>query len=268
MARSRANVGRARRAVVSNEAVTYPTDGLGYTVRKDDLDFLQIAMEQFEDFLERRRPLGMQIEQYKQFIESLYLALEKDRIYEYDLRLQGSAAHLFSGPHKTVPWSREELIEEFRHMRGRVPQPIEVDLIQGTLNRIWPPTERRPSRRLFDMMVRVGVDTQLSDYDIQLSSDEVVRRTTQRIVELGIAPSKHTVRSQRYNFIRKDLVTDACPSLALWATLQTDILGRAVTIAAFPSSGPPRPTSTDDRLSSHFKDSDWVLEIRQGVSRA
>lgn len=246
--------------------MTVLDDGSGYRVRDSDLQFLQITQEQLADFLKRRRPLGMREDQYDYFVQSLVRALDKDGIHTCDLRLQGSSAHFFAGHHKTMPWDRPTIIEEFRKLRERVPQPIEVDMIQAKLNDVWPSHEPRPRRRPFDVMFRIGIDRDLSDYDIQVSSDEIFQRTMSRIEALGIEVSEHMVVSSSYNFIRKDLVVDTCPFLSEWATLQTDILGRLVAVAAFPAVGPPNREAEIGPLSSHFKDSDWLI-AQEGLAR-
>ena len=229
-------------------------DGFGYRVRQSDLDFLQISSDAINSWHSRICPLGMSASQFSYFLETLEQALARDAIASVDVRLQGSAAHFFSGHHKEMPWRREDLVEEFRKNRRRVPAGFEIDEAEATMLRQWPePT--RPKRRPFDAMFRLGLDRP-SDVDLQIASDEIVDRARQRITALGIRPERLTVHSEHYAFVRKDLVEATCPSLHLWSMHTSDVLRRNVTVAVFSSGGPPRTASL---LSSHFRDDDWIL---------
>jgi len=44
-----------------------------------------------------------------------------------------------------------------------------------------------------------------------------------------------------------------------------DALGRHVTLAVFPSAGPPDTSATFGELSAHFRESDLVLRHATGV---
>jgi hypothetical protein len=247
---------RERGKMISRDVIS---DSSGYSVCERDLQFLQISEDQFAAFCARRRPLGMSEQQYEHFVSSLIAALRRDGVKSADVRLQGSSAHFFSGQHKAMPWSRPDIVDEFRRARRRVPQPIEVEIVEAKLRAAWPPSGARPQQRPFDVMFMAGIDSEPSDYDIQISSDEIVERARQRISSLGIEPNRYAVVSTSYNFVRKDLIVDTCPFLTQWATLQTDILGRSVTLAVFSASGPPNVESTNEVVSSHFKTTDWII---------
>ena len=53
----------------------------------------------------------------------------------------------------------------------------------------------------------------------------------------------------------------------LWAMSlhMADALGRHVTLAVFPSAGPPDTSATFGELSAHFRESDLVLRHATGV---
>jgi hypothetical protein len=112
-------------------------------------------------------------------------------------------------------------------------------------------------RRPFDAYHKLGITRHGSDYDIQVSSDSLVDRARAKLGLLGL-DDEYDIRHPTYRFIKKSLIYDIAPNLTNWATLQTDILLRIVTIAAFPGSGPAR---IDDNLplSSHHRPSDWIL---------
>jgi hypothetical protein len=232
-------------------------DGHGYCVTAEALDFLRVSVEAAEACRRKQRPLGMTSVQYDQFRDSLFAALARDGVRECDVRLQGSSARFFSGGHKAMPWDRHEIVEQFRRGRRRLPEAFEVDAAQAAMGQVWPEGFPRPHRRPFDAMHRLGLEEHPSDYDLQLSSDEIVDRAKERIVTLGIPADQLTVHSATYAFVRKDLVEDVCPMIHIWSMRQSDILLRNVTVAVFPSSGPP---DTGTALSSHFRADDWMIK--------
>ena len=195
---------------------------------------------------------------FDQFIRSLEAAARREGLSEWDLRLKGSSAEFFSGYHKKMVWTRSEVLEIFRGERDRLPESEELDEILCALEQAWP-TTTRPTRRPFDALYVARISEEPSDYDLQVSSDEIVDRARSKIAELGESPADVTVMSATYNFVRKDIIDDVCPFLRLWAIKQTSIHRRLVTIAVFPSAGPPNRVSTVGPLSSHFRQTDWRL---------
>jgi hypothetical protein len=233
-------------------------DGFGYRVRTSDLQFLGITSDAVNALWGRLCPLGISPPQFRQFVRSLHLAADRDEIADLDVRLKGSSAEFFSGYHKRMAWTRDDVLELFRQEQARLPEPHELDGILATLESVWPKSAR-PTRRLFDALYRTNISPEPSDVDIQVSSDDVDARARAKIAELGVEPSSLTINSPIYNFIRKDIVEDVCPFLRLWAIRQTSLLRRLVTMAVFPGSGPPNTESSDGPLSSHHKHSDWII---------
>jgi hypothetical protein len=234
-------------------------DGYGYVASERDLGFLRIAIMHAWDWQNRIRPFGMTIQQYEQFCDSLHRTLLREGLTDYDLRLQGSSAHFFSGHHKCMPWTRTEIVEEFRNLRGRMPDPSEVDEIDETLSKIWPDDSTRPRRRPFDSMFRIGISREPSDIDVQMSSDQAAQRVRSLVRKLGIPMHDSIITSVKFDFFRKDIVYAEFSLLETWALLQSDKLSRLVTIAAFPISGPPNKEAPIVELSSHFRTTDWKL---------
>jgi hypothetical protein len=235
-------------------------DAHGYRVRDRDLGFLGISMADYEALRAHLRPLGMTPSQFDYFQGSLFEALERDQVDTYDARLQGSSARFFSGGHKPMPWTRDEMVEEFRHGRGRIPLAFEIDDAIKAMLEVWPNETNRPYLRPFDSMYVLGLNERPSDYDVQISSSIIVERSRQRIRQLGLAASRLTVESAQYAFVRKDLVEDTCPSLYQWWLRLSDVTRRNVTVAVFEDAGPPDTGST---FSSHFRDDDWRLDGQQ-----
>lgn len=112
-------------------------------------------------------------------------------------------------------------------------------------------------------MFRIGIAPERSDYDIQISSEQMAAKVMQRVRGLGIAVLDAVTTSKQYDFFRKDLVHDVAPHLSIWCVLQTDRLGRSVTVAAFPKGGPVNKEDEIGPVSSHFRDTDWrILPLR------
>jgi hypothetical protein len=236
-------------------------DGNGYEPTPQHLTFLGLTEEDLSDCESRTCPLGMNLKQFDIFFNSLNEALERDRISECDIRLQGSSAHFYSGYHKTMPWDRDAIYQWFRTQRERLPEQDELDEIESRINSVWPTGQLRPLRRPFDSMFRIGVDRYPSDYDIQISSDEIAERAQEHIGSLNISVSDFTMLSGDYDFIHKEIIDVICPTLTRWALLQTDRLLRKVTVAVFSSAGPPNKEKDPNvgKKSSHFRPTDWIL---------
>lgn len=235
-------------------------DGHGYRLTIDDLAFLQISDDAVAAWHARQRPLGMTSNQFDHFARTLSAALDSDQVSRANVRLQGSSARFFSGAHKPMPYSREAAVAEFRRNRERIPEPFEIDDALRAMQGQWPTEDRRPHRRPFDAMYRLGLDKVPSDYDVQIASTQIVERARTRIEQLGIDPSRLVVHNQHYAFVNKLLVEDTCPSLHLWSMKLSDIARRTVAVAVFDDDGPP---DAGTELSSHFRDDDWVLHDRR-----
>jgi hypothetical protein len=221
-----------------------PTDDSGYQITPRDCEFLGITPQAVADWHARRAPLGMTPQQYGDFRDSLFAALQRDGFSpdDVDVRLQGSSAHFFSGPHKELPTA--ETIQDpaaaarYEQWRGDA--------------------QEHPLRRPFDSMYRLGLEPEPSDYDVQVSSDAMVARA--EAVRQESFPDRELLHP-KYGFVRKEIAESAFPELYANASEQGAALGRPVVPAVFPGSGPP-DTSGSGRPSSHFRDTDWLIRPR------
>lgn len=232
----------------------------GYEITVRDLQFLQISGHAIERWCRRSSPLGLDEEQFRYFIETLRVALEKDGVADCDVRLKGSSSTFFSSVHKTMPYSRDDLYDTFRQCRKREPVGLELERIERALLELWPEPDR-PLRRPFDALYRLGVDRVPSDLDLQVSSNIIDARVRNRLNELSVSPTAARIENPKYNFFHKSLIAEVCEHLMSWAAHISDVVQRDVSIAAFPESGPPDTSELDGELSAHKKPSDWALLV-------
>jgi hypothetical protein len=220
-----------------------PADDSGYQLRPRDADFLGISPESVTWWSRREAPLGMTPDKYKHFTESLYAALEADGISpdDVDVRLQGSAAHFFSGAHKRLATEDD-------------PEVQENETAQQGLRAWFDGDVERPLRRPYDAHRKLGLTRKKSDYDVQISSDVMVRKC-QETWDRGVFKGRFI--SPRYGFVNKACFRDAFPALTRWAGAQSGKQARKVAPALFTSAG---PRDNSPGVSSHFRSTDWMLE--------
>ncbi|WP_430500057.1 toxin glutamine deamidase domain-containing protein [Micromonospora trifolii] len=216
-----------------------PADESGRQLNPKDCEFLGITPDAVLAWADRSAPLGATRAQFAQMTAELFDALREDGLdlSTVDMRLQGSSARFFSGPHKQMP-SESELVDN----------PEALARLQD-----WSQVAPLPLRRPFDSMYRLGLE-EPSDYDFQISSDEMVERARQHGAETY--PGLRVVNA-RYGFVTKKVARECFPHLFDWAERHARDLGRDVVPAIFPGSGPPDRTGTG--VSSHFQDSDWIV---------
>ncbi|MHA3023886.1 alpha/beta hydrolase [Mycobacterium sp. BMJ-28] len=218
-----------------------PTDDSGYRITPRDCEFLGITPEQVQAWAAREAPLGMTPAEFKEFSSSLGHALTRDGFgpQEVDIRLQGSSARFFSGEHKELP--------AYSDLHGDAEA-------QARMSDWFGSDTNHPLRRPFDSMYRLKLDSEPSDYDIQISSDAMVEACKQRWEALG-APDD--LVHPKYGFVTKDIFKQMFPALWQWADEWITSTGRPVVPALFPGSGPPDTSTTG--VSSHFRDTDWRI---------
>jgi hypothetical protein len=237
-------------------------DGTGYYARVRDLRFLQISEDDVTTWRSRLAPFGLSQSEFTELRRRLAASLTADGFDPHmcDLRLRGSSAEFYSGHHKQLPVARGEIFGVFREARGRLPETFELDEIEHRLHG-WLADGDMPTRRPFDSMYHLRIERASSDVDLQLSSDEVVAKCEQEAATRGLLPAQVRVRHPSYNFVEKDLVLAALPRTVATCALLSDMVRRDVTLAVFPSVGPPDTTEQVGPLSAHFRPTDWVVSL-------
>ncbi|WP_097955508.1 MULTISPECIES: hypothetical protein [Streptomyces] len=238
----------------------WPVDDTGYRIQPRDLEFLGLTQQQVRWWRHYRAPLGTNPHQFKRMSASLFRALCSacERPQDYDVRLQGSWAFFFSGRHKDFPTERD--------LTG---QPVAAARFQEWMGST-PPAER-PARRPFDALHKLGMldgngkALGPSDGDFQISSDVMVAEARAKWDELKSAGelSDVDIRNgfihRKYSFVNRTAVREAFPDLEKWSTVWEERLGRPVAPSLFPSSGPPDKSQEGNGVSTHFRNSDWVV---------
>ncbi|MFB7239380.1 hypothetical protein ACFCXK_31950 [Streptomyces sp. NPDC056269] len=189
--------------------------------------------------------MGMTPTLYQQFGTEMLEAFTRDGIdpSQVDIRLKGTGAGFFSGLHKTLPL-QESLTDRPEAARR--------------MNEWFGDSRERPVRRPYDAMWRLGLESEPSDFDLDINSTAIVR-----------AAREHwkTTHPDRYpgdfmgghGYLDKQALAGTLPALAAWSKKWEEELGRPISLGVFESSGPFDATVLGRALSSHFKENDWVI---------
>jgi hypothetical protein len=230
-------------------------DDQGSEMSAGQAGLLGLRAQGVVDWRARRAPLGTVPSMYRQFCVDLYTAAQRDGVRDLDARLKGSAAIFFSGSHKDFPRSEREASELAEAKLGPLPQRRIAD-IQAAYG-AFVAQGACPARRPFDSMYRLGIDRGRSDYDVQISSRTVARLCREAFQRSDAAspPLKHP----QHGYFDDDWFELACPEIASWADEWSGRLRRLVNVKAFDRAGPPDRTEQIGPLSSHFRDTDWML---------
>ncbi|MEU4394386.1 hypothetical protein [Kribbella sp. NPDC023855] len=226
-------------------------DDSGYAIARRDLEFLRIDPQHLRWMLTGESPMGLTPRLYRQFAAEMLAALEHDRIKasQVDIRLKGTAAEFFSGPRKTLPTEAE--------LAGK-PEAL------ARMREWFGSDDRRPLRRPYDAMYRLGLEPEPSDYDLDINSTAAVRvaRAYWRDQLNDRYPGDFM---GGHGYLDKQAVRGALPSLSDWARRWEDRLNRPLSLGVFESSGPFDEAALGRKVSAHFKDSDWIIHSPRNV---
>lgn len=237
-------------------AVTYPSvfDASGYLFQDVDFELVQVAHGQAWDCSRRVAPLGIPAEEFPHFRESLLFALSDNGLLDADVRIQGSSAHFMSGLHKIFPPTRANRVSTFLKEHRRMPNSLESEQLEKKIRETWEGT--LPRQRFFDTLFALGISPECSDIDIQISSDLAWAHAEKIALRLNLPPGSISFNNPSYGFLMKEIADSEFLYLNRWKTYWTDRLNRDVAIAIFDGDGPPPAKGL---VSSHFKESDWVI---------
>lgn len=232
-------------------------DDSGYLLTADDLAFLNLSMDDVERLCAKTAPLGMSEAEYLPFVEDLKWSLSRYGVTDFDIRLQGSSATGFSGSHKLMPFSRTEVARTMAESQGRTPPTVALERVLAKLRNQWP-SQSRPRRRPFDSMRVLGVELSPSDYDVQISSDQMIEQLREELRRLKVDPAEMRIKNDKYAFVEKHYAERCFAQVRDWSLDYSELMGRPVNWALFSSTGPDL-YADDPSLSSHFRPTDWII---------
>jgi len=235
-------------------------DDFGVPFAVSHAHFINCDAQAVADWRARRAPLGMTPAQYREFSSTLFDAADADHIAIIDARLKGSAAIIYSGRHKTLPSTWPEYLTAYcRTHSCRLTSKGKNDL-RVLFDHFWS-MQPWPHRPPFDSMFKLKLAADPSDYDIQLSSDEIQQRCMKE--RLKSPDGGWEISHPTYGFFDETLVNLVIPNILRWASTWAIVLGRHVAVKAFAGGGPPNQTATIGELSSHFRTADWMIRRPQ-----
>lgn len=222
----------------------WPQDKSGYVLAQRDLDFLGISPVQIKWMVTREAPMGMTPALYQQFSAHMLTALRHDGVdpAEVDIRIKGSGAGFYAGIHKPLP-GPQDLANDFQGLQRL---------------HTWFGEDSRPLARPFDAMWCLGLESEPSDFDLDINCTAIVRAAR----EHWRANYSHRYPGDFMNghgYVDKATVLGALPALTEWVRTWEQTLGRPISLGVFESSGPFDATQLGRVLSSHFKDTDWII---------
>jgi hypothetical protein len=223
-----------------------------FAVTWHDLGFLELSLYSTTQWWMRMAPLGLH-GALQPFLDDLRDALDEDEVVDADLRVKGSSAEFFSSVLKPMPTSRAEWADLFERSYLGPPAPEELDAI-GERWIVWLSGRNPPSRRPFDSLGQLGIQRDLSDIDLQLSSNGA---TAQAAAARPADPEASLFHPQ-YDFVRDEFAQLVLPRTFQFAADAEARLDRPVNVKLFDGPGPP-DKSHDSPVSAHFKETDWVL---------
>ncbi len=217
-------------------------DAGGYEAQPRELHIAGVDDVALEAMQTQQAPLGFTIGEWRQCIIELEDALARAGLTDADVRIRGSATQFFSGPHKPFPQSLAELIAQAAGLG------VPDEELRDTWQRLgFASDSNLPHFHFFNSRYALGLDSEPSDYDIQLSSDTLAARLDAYAQE---HPDESVV-SPHGGHYRHEYVARLFPDLADWAERWADNTGRGVNIASFSVEGPTG--------IARFSDNDWVI---------
>lgn len=233
------------------------TDGANWAMKPEDAYFSNISPSDIMNWRSRLSPLSLSNKQWSNFTRKLFNNLEKDGFGEiYDIRLNGSLARMFSNPTKPSLATAQEAIDWYEEEYDSKPSNQKCQDIADNFNKWLGPVEQRqnsdvPRWRFVDLFYNLGLASERSDIDIQISSDFLGDAITNACSENGIngQDCKH-----RFGFYDREMTEKILPHTAKLMNKWTnkDGIGIDFTFVVFDSEGPQNSIA-------HFRDDDWLI---------
>lgn len=222
-------------------------DSSGYRTTDKELVFSHTDPEAYDNLQHERAPLGMSPEEYDEMRSELETALERDGLGDADVRLQGTAATLYSRNPDKEFFANEDAIRDLaadaRADGDEVDPRTEEQAVQRYRD-LGYGDGLRPRDKVFDQdYVATGLNKDKSDYDIQISSNTL----HSGMDEYG----RRISRSDHGGHWRDRDLQRRFPALRDWKRQWESKLGREVNLAGFEGPGPTG--------QSAFREDDWIM---------
>jgi hypothetical protein len=234
---------------VNDEIAGFPTlrDEGGYPVQPRDAAFVGVTRDNLRAMADHASPLGFPAhEDWHRCMAELRTALERDGLLDADIRLKGTAASFFShNPNKHFPRSGADCRAQ-----------ADANGLDGAeAEALWnrspcADATTLPTRAFWDSRHMLGIDSERSDYDVQLSSETLVETLRAQYPD-GNHRGRPVISTHGGHYTHVVLLR-TFPALAAWSERWQATLGRQVNLAGFPAGGPSNEIS-------RFKDEDWVI---------
>jgi hypothetical protein len=241
-----------RSAAAVQDRPVYPevTDRSGYGFTDREYDFAGVTPQQAWDMKDQRAPLGTRPEQWDACVADLRDALASEGVADADVRLKGSASRFCSdNPNKAFPQTEDDLQDKVAEHYRDAPEEERAQHVENALEKYregrFAEDGPKPAAPFFDSMHRLDATDELSDYDVQLSSDTLANRFQQ----LERDDPDTQWRSDHGGHYKHQHLERVAPALSRWADRWENDLGRDVTIATFDRNGP----------STGLHPSDWIM---------
>jgi len=165
-------------------------DDAGYLLQARDAGFVGVSVDSLRALTSRAYPLGFSsMEDWQSCLDELREALRSDGLEGADVRIKGTAATFFShSPGKPFPQSGAECGAQ------AAANGLDGTAAEGRWSGSpYADAQVIPHRAFWDSRHQLGIDSEGSDYDIQISSDALAEALRARYPD-------GTVRGRFYCF--------------------------------------------------------------------
>ena len=187
-------------------------DDAGYLLQARDAGFVGVSVDSLRALTSRAYPLGFSsMEDWQSCLDELREALRSDGLEGADVRIKGTAATFFShSPGKPFPQSGAECGAQ------AAANGLDGTAAEGRWSGSpYADAQVIPHRAFWDSRQQLGIDSEGSDYDIQISSDALAEALRARYPD-GTVRGRSIVSAHGGHFTHAVLVRTFA-ALAAWS---------------------------------------------------
>jgi hypothetical protein len=219
----------------------------GYLLQPRDAAFVNVSLANLQAMAQRQYALGLSSPaDWTACCVDMRNALQNDGLHDADVRLKGSSTEFFSrNPSKVFPRNGADCHAQAA-VNGLDGPTAEAHWIASP----YASTSTLPNQCFWDCRHQLGIDSERSDYDFQISSDILVNT-----ILAAYPPTTRRGRSAISNHgghYKDAILRRTFSALAAWSAHWQTQLNRKVNLAGYPRAGP-------SNLISRFDAKDWVI---------